>query len=128
VALLLDTHALVWWFFDNPKLSRAAYARIGSSGEAVYVSAATAWEIATKVRIGKMPEGRALAENFAGYLQQQDFRPLPISVAHARLAGAISASHKDPFDRLLAAQAQCENFAVVTADPAFESLGVRIFW
>ncbi|MGB8868606.1 MAG: type II toxin-antitoxin system VapC family toxin [Rhodomicrobium sp.] len=126
--LLLDTHALIWWFFDNPKLSRAAYARIAANEEPVHVSAASAWEIATKVRIGKMPQGRALAENFSAYLQLQSFEPIPISVAHARLAGAFSSPHKDPFDRIIAAQAQCENLTVVTTDAAFQSLGVAIFW
>lgn len=126
--LLLDTHALIWWFFDNPKLSRAAYARIAANEEPVHVSAASAWEIATKVRIGKMPQGRALAENFSVYLQLQSFEPIPISVAHARLAGAFSSPHKDPFDRIITAQAQCENLTVVTTDAAFRSLGVAIFW
>lgn len=126
--LLLDTHALIWWFFDSPKLSRTAYARIAANQEPVHVSAASAWEIATKVRIGKMPLGRPLAENFAAYLQVQSFQPLPISIAHARLAGAISSPHKDPFDRLLAAQAQCENLTLVTADQAFNTLGVSILW
>jgi PIN domain nuclease of toxin-antitoxin system len=126
--LLLDTHALIWWYFDSPKLSRAVYARLAANEERVYVSAASAWEIATKVRIGKMPEGGALAENFAAYLQIQSFQPLPISVAHARLAGAISSPHKDPFDRIIAAQAQSENLTLATVDPAFDSLGVTIFW
>ncbi len=98
MALLLDTHALIWWLFDNPKLSRAARARLAAGEDPVYVSAASAWEIATKVRIGKMPEGRALAENFGLYLQLQSLQALPITVDHARLAGAISSPHKDPFD------------------------------
>jgi PIN domain nuclease of toxin-antitoxin system len=128
MALLLDTHALVWWYFDHPKLSQAARARIAASEQTVYVSAASAWEIATKVRMGKMPEGRALAENLPVYLRAQAFQPLAVSIAHARLAGSISSPHKDPFDRLIAAQAQSESLAVVTCDPAFESLGVRIVW
>ncbi len=128
MALLLDTHALIWWLFDNPKLSRAARARLAAGEDPVYVSAASAWEIATKVRIGKMPEGRALAENFGLYLQLQSLQALPITVDHARLAGAISSPHKDPFDRLIAAQAQIENLFVVTCDPAFQGLGVSILW
>ncbi len=128
MALLLDTHALIWWLFDNPKLSRAARARLAAGEDPVYVSAASAWEIATKVRIGKMPEGRALAENFGLYLQLQSLQALPITVDHARLAGAISSPHKDPFDRLIAAQAQIENLFVVTCDSAFQGLGVSILW
>ncbi len=128
MALLLDTHALVWWYFDNPKLSRSARGRIAPIEETVYVSAAPAWEMTTKARIGKMREGRALAENLAAYLQDQAFQPLPVSIPHALLAGSISSPHKDPFDRLIAAQAQSESLAAVTCDRAFESLGVRIVW
>jgi PIN domain nuclease of toxin-antitoxin system len=128
MALLLDTHALIWWYFDNPKLSQVARSRISADDERVYVSAASAWEIATKARTGKMPEVAALAENFSTYLQHQSFHPLSISIVHARLAGAITSDHKDPFDRLIAAQAQSEGLGVVTADPAFRNLGVPIVW
>jgi PIN domain nuclease of toxin-antitoxin system len=126
--LLLDSVALIWWFTGNPKFSKPACRYIEKGEYQVYVSAASAWEIATKVRQGKMPEAVSLIAHFDDFLAEQDFIPLGITMAHARLGGSLASAHKDPFDRLIAAQAQIEDMPVVTCDAAFQGLGVRILW
>ncbi len=126
--LLLDSVALIWWFTGNRKFSKPVRGLIEDEEGQVYVSAASAWEIATKVRQGKMPEAISLIEHFDDYLAEQDFIPLAIGVHHARLGGSLASAHKDPFDRLIAAQAQIEGLPVATCDAAFQTLGVRILW
>jgi len=126
--ILLDSVALVWWYRDPKKLSRPSHNAIYSENTEVFVSAATAWEIATKVRKGRLPEAARLIERFEDYLNDQDFRPLAVTMAHAKLGGSLSSAHKDPFDRLIAAQAQIEDLPIVTCDAAFQGLGVRILW
>jgi PIN domain nuclease of toxin-antitoxin system len=126
--ILLDSVALVWWYRAPKRLSRPGYNAILSENNEVVVSAATAWEIATKVRKGRLPEAARLIERFEDYLKDQDFTPLPVTTAHAKLGGSLSSTHKDPFDRLIAAQAQIEDLPVVTCDAAFQGLGVRILW
>jgi len=119
---------LVWWYRAPKKLSRPGYDAIFAKTNEVFVSAATAWEIATKVRKGRFPEAARLIERFDAYLEEQEFRPLAVTMAHAKLGGSLSSLHKDPFDRLIAAQAQIEDLAIVTCDSAFQGLGVRILW
>ncbi len=126
--LMLDTHALLWWFADSSSLPDAIADQIEDRGNTIFVSAASAWEICTKVRIGKLPEGKALSDDFSGYLQRNHFVPLPITVEHGRLAGRMAGAHKDPFDRMLAAQALIEDVALVTNDPAFQAFGVKVVW
>ncbi|MGO9171388.1 MAG: type II toxin-antitoxin system VapC family toxin [Rhodomicrobium sp.] len=126
--ILLDSVALVRWYRDPKKLSRPSYNAIFAENTEVFVSAATAWEIATKVRKGRLPEAARLIERFEDYLKDQEFTPLPVTMAHAKLGGSLSSAHKDPFDRLIAAQAQLEGLPVVTCDSAFQGLGVRILW
>jgi PIN domain nuclease of toxin-antitoxin system len=126
--LLLDSVALIWWFTGNPKFSKPVRRYIENGEYQVYVSAASAWEIATKVRQGKMPEAISLIAHFDDFLAEQDFIPLGITMTHARLGGSLASAHKDPFDRLIAAQAQIEDMPVVTCDAAFQGLGVRILW
>jgi PIN domain nuclease of toxin-antitoxin system len=126
--ILLDSMALVWWYKSPALLSKKAYTAIGNQTTAVLVSAATAWEIATKVRKGKLPEAQTLIDRYDAYLEEQNFQSLSVSALHARLGGSLASPHKDPFDRLIAAQAQAEAVPVVTCDPAFQMLGVRIFW
>jgi len=128
VKLLLDTSALLWWFSDSKLLPSAIAAQIENPANTILVSAASAWEICTKVRIGKLPTGRALCEDFGGYLVRYHFDSLAISVEHARLAGSLSGDHKDPFDRVLAAQALSEDLPLVTNDVALATFGVRILW
>lgn len=109
--LLLDTHALVWWWTDDKRLPAVARSAIASSDNAVLVSAASAWEIATKHRLGKWPEVAALLEGFDTSLRRSRFTSLPITHKHARLAGTLDGEHRDPFDRMLLAQARLEELA-----------------
>jgi PIN domain nuclease of toxin-antitoxin system len=128
VQLLLDTHALLWWLADDPALSKRARTAIANTDNLVIVSAASAWEIATKVRLGKLPTAADLAADFDGHLDRQGFQVLPISSEHAIRAGLLPGEHKDPFDRMLIAQAQAENLALVSNEAAFDSYGVRRIW
>lgn len=126
--VLLDTHALLWWFAGDPSLSRQTVALIEDPTNIVLVSAASAWEICTKVRNGKLPTGQLLCENFLGYLDRFHFTPLPISVEHGRLAGHLLGPHKDPFDRMLAAQSLVEGVPLLTNDLVFAGFGVNVVW
>lgn len=117
--ILLDTHALVWWIFDEPQLGLLARREISDSQNVIYVSSASAWEIATKYRIGKMPEAQELLENYTTILEQGQFQELPIATAHALKAGSLRIEHRDPFDRMLMAQAELEKMAIITYDSAF---------
>ena len=128
VRLLLDTSTVLWWFADDPKLPGQVASLIDDPANTIFVSAASAWEICTKVRIGKLPSGHALCEDFSETLQRYHFEPLAISVEHGRLAGRLAAAHKDPFDRMLAAQALIEDLALVSNDRAFAEFGVRMMW
>ena len=126
--LLLDTNAVLWWFTDDPTLPGPVETLIDNPANTILVSAASAWEICTKVRIGKLPSGRALCEDFSGTLQRYHFEPLAITVDHGRLAGRMAGAHKDPFDRMLAAQALIEDVPIVTNDVALGGFGVRVIW
>ena len=125
---LLDTHALLWWLVDDPRLSSSVAALIDDPGHEFLVSAASAWEICTKHRAGKLPTATHLSQNFPALLRRLRFAPLSISVEHARLAGRLPGAHKDPFDRMLAAQSLIEGASLVTNDPAFAAFGVTMVW
>jgi PIN domain nuclease of toxin-antitoxin system len=125
---LLDTHTLLWWLSDSPLLTKPARKILVEAKNSVFVSAASAWEIAAKVRLGKLPTAADLAADFLHHLQQEGFEMLPISGDHAIRAGLLPGSHKDPFDRMLIAQAQAENLAVVSNEVVFDSYGVRRIW
>ena len=124
--LLLDTHALLWWLFDDPKLSRDSREAISDPTSEVYVSAASAWEIATKHRLGKLPEAGDVPTALPRYVRQARFRVLPVELDHALAAGALPGPHRDPFDRMLMAQARIEGLSVVTVDPVFRDYGVPV--
>ena len=126
--VLLDTHTLLWWLFDDPKLSPTARATLGDPGNEILVSSASAWEIATKVRLGKLPSAAVLVQDIAGWIERAGFSELPVRIAHAQRAGGWPQPHRDPFDRMLAAQAVEEELTLVTRDPAFDSLGIRVLW
>jgi len=117
--ILLDTHVLIWWLFNDPKLCSIARTQISNPQNAIYVSSASAWEIATKHRIGKMPEAEELLQDYQKILQQARFSELPITTKHALRAGALQIKHRDPFDRMLMAQAELDNLAIITYDPEF---------
>ena len=126
--LLLDTHALIWWLFDDPKLPTNARRVIADPGNEILISSASAWEIATKHRRGKLPEAGDLAKRFEHYLAASRFASLPITVAHALAAGRLPGSHKDPFDRMLIAQCLLEGLAIVTTDPVFADYEAIAVW
>ena len=128
VKLLLDTHALLWWLDGDERLPAEARERIGDEDNAVLVSAASAWEIATKVRIGKLPGAVEVAERMPEILLSQGFTSLPISIEHARKAGLLAGPHRDPFDRMLIAQAQLENLLLVSNEELFDAYGVQRLW
>lgn len=125
--LLLDTSVLIWWANDSPRLNRAA--RNGIYGaEAIFVSSVTAMELSTKLRIGKLPDAQLLVEEFEMRCADEGFSLLPLSHIHGLFAGSIKAEPRDPFDRMLAAQAIVENLAIVSSDTAFDALGARRLW
>ena len=126
--LLLDTHAVFWWLIEESQLSRKAHAALSTKGNEVYVSFASAWEMAIKVGTGNWPEASGLIENCESEVAATSFRLLPITVAHARTARLMLSPHRDPFDRLLAAQAQIEGLTLVTADPKVRMLGAPCLW
>ena len=126
--VLLDTHALLWWLSDDASLPGSARKIIALPGNSVLVSAASAWEIATKVRIGKLPGATDLASDFAAHLDQEGFEVLPISLEHALRAGLLPGPHRDPFDRMLIAQAQSENIPLVSNDAVFDNYKIRRIW
>jgi PIN domain nuclease of toxin-antitoxin system len=128
VRLLLDTHALIWWLAGDPSLSGNAKAAIGDPGNEVFVSAASAWEIATKFRIGRLPHAGALARDVRGALANQGFLELPISVQHGQAAGSLPGPHRDPFDRMLVAQATLADLVLVSNEAVFDRYAVRRLW
>lgn len=126
--LLLDTRALIWWLSGDAALSPRARDAIADEANSVAVSAASAMEVATKYRIGKLAGAALLAQDFAAIVAAQGFDELPITVHHAVLAGAMTIAHKDPFDRLLIAQAQAEAMVLVYNEALFDSFAVQRLW
>lgn len=126
--LLLDTHALIWWLAGDEALSRRAREAIADEVNEIAISAASAMEVATKFRIGKLPGAALLAQNFEEIIAEQGFGELPISVHHARLAGEMNIAHKDPFDRLLIAQAQAEDLVLVSNEALFDGFAIKRLW
>jgi len=125
---LLDTHALLWWLSDDPALTRTARKIIAETKNILIASAASAWEIAIKVRLGKLPTAADLAADFSGQLEREGFQLLAISAEHGIRAGLLPGPHKDPFDRMLIAQAQAENIPIISSEVSFEIYGVRRLW
>ena len=101
---------------------------IGAPGNKVFVSAATAWEVTTKVRIGKLPEAATIAADLAAVLVAQGFTPLPIRFVHGQMAGSMPGAHKDPFDRMLMAQSLLDEMVLVSNEQVFDDFGVRRLW
>ena len=128
MGVLLDTHALIWWVDGDARIGRATRERIASADEDAFVSAASAWEIATKARLGKLKAPLPLLRDFVQAIEEFGFRPLFISLRHGFEAGRLAGTHRDPFDRMLAAQARVEALVLVTADPAFRLLDVETLW
>lgn len=120
--LLLDTHALLWWLDDDIRLAEPARAAIADATNDVYVSAASAWELAIKARLGKVSMPADLAEQ----LVANSFAPLPVEVQHALAVRDLPDHHRDPFDRLLVAQAHIEGLTLVTADQVIPRYKVTV--
>jgi PIN domain nuclease of toxin-antitoxin system len=125
--VLLDTHALVWWLEAKENLSRKAKEIIEESATVVFVSAASGWELAIKTQIGKFKPAQ-LVKGFEKEIEKEGFIELPVSMKHALLAGSLDSAHKDPFDRLLIAQAQVEEVPIVSNDKLFDGFSVRRLW
>ena len=126
--VLLDTHAFVWWLADSTRLSAPALETIADGENSIAVSAASAWEITTKYRLGKVAEGKVAAFNVASSIASQGFEELSISVVDAERAGQLPGPHRDPFDRMLIAQALAHDMIVVSSDTAFDQYGVKRLW
>ncbi len=125
--VLLDTQALFLWFDNFPAVSREARRTIASGENEVVVSAASAWELAIKTKIGKL-NAQPLLDRLDEYLAEQGFTALPITLEHAVRAGLLVPHHKDPFDRMLVAQAQAENLPIVSNDRVFDRYALSRIW
>lgn len=121
MSLLLDTHTFLWWLGGDP-MAEDVTAEIADPATLVAVSSASVWEISVKAALGKLRFSGSIADQVSA----SGFEPLPISLAHAERAGALPGRHRDPFDRMLVAQAQLERLTIVTRDSAFASYDVRV--
>ena len=126
--ILLDTHALLWWFAGTMHLSGVARRAIEDDANTIFASAASAWEITTKHRIGKLAQAEAAALDVAGCIAGQGFEELAITVDDAERAGRLPGPHRDPFDRVLIAQALARNLTIVSVDRVFDGYGVHRLW
>ena len=126
--ILLDTHALLWWLAGSDRLSAVARRAIADESHEVLVSAASAWEIAAKYRLGRLPGAAAVAEDLGRYLLDQGFQGLAITVADGERAGRLPGPVRDPFDRMLIAQALARDVALVSVEKPFDGYGVRRMW
>jgi PIN domain nuclease of toxin-antitoxin system len=124
VKLILDTHAALWWLADDKRLGNAAARRLADRTEQVFLSATVVWEVAIMRSLGKLkaPDG------FSAALLEAGAQPLPASLEHAAAVEALPWHHRDPFDRMLVAQALTERASVVSRDQIFDSYGVSIVW
>jgi PIN domain nuclease of toxin-antitoxin system len=125
--VLLDSHTLFWWFSDPTRLSPRASSIIAKPGNAVLVSAATAWELAIKANLGKL-DALPLVMELAHHVEEEGFVELPISIAQATRAGLLPLHHRDPFDRLLVAQAQDLNVPILSSDTLLDRYDVKRLW
>jgi PIN domain nuclease of toxin-antitoxin system len=128
MAYLLDTHTLLWWLSGNRRLSKKARTAIANEAHEVFVSAASAWEIATKFRLGKLPGASVIVEDIGGTVASQSFSPLHVTLVHAQRAGALPGKHRDPFDRMLIAQSHVEGLTLISNEELFDDFGVMRLW
>lgn len=126
--LILDTHVLLWMLLADERLGAKQRQLIEDGSHRIHVSAVTAFEIATKVRIGKLPAAQHISEDFSRICRDFDYRELDLTTAHSLRGGQLDGVHKDPFDRLLAAQSLVERMPLVTSDVAFRVFGVETVW
>ena len=126
--LLLDTHAFLWWLAGEDTLSATAGAAVTHEGNDIFISAASTWEIATKHRVGKLPGVAAIVPDLDRTIMDQGFIGLPIGLRHGQVAGAFPGPHRDPFDRMLIAQAMLETLTLVSNERPFDAYGVERLW
>jgi PIN domain nuclease of toxin-antitoxin system len=126
--MLLDTHTFLWWLAGNAALSPTAKAAISDERNAVFVSAASAWEITTKHRSGKLPDVGAIVADLEGAIVNEGFSRLSVTVRHGQVAGALPGPHRDPFDRMLIAQAMVNSLVLVSNEQPFDVYGVARLW
>ncbi|MFN3988576.1 MAG: type II toxin-antitoxin system VapC family toxin [Rhodocyclaceae bacterium] len=126
--LLLDTHALLWWFTDDQRLSPNAREAMADEGNIILVSAASAWEVATKHRLGKLAEAAEAVSRFDELVAADGFQHLPITHFHCIRAGQYAVDHRDPVDRMLAAQSELEGVTLVSIDPVFKLFNTSLLW
>src|SRR5258707_52462 len=123
--LLADTHAFLWWLSGAMQLSATARYAMADMNNEVFISAASAWEITTKHRLGKLPHASLVAADVRSCIHDQAFAELPISVRHAQAGGALPGPNRDPFDRILIAQSMLEDLTLVSIERTFDAYGVK---
>jgi len=128
VRILLDTHAFLWWLDGDRRLSPRSRTALQREDNEAYVSAASAWELTTKARLGRLPGATDVAADVLGAVLGQGFLPLDVTTIHAQLAGSLPDHHQDPWDRILIAQAQAEGLALLSNEALFDAYGVRRIW
>jgi PIN domain nuclease of toxin-antitoxin system len=128
VRFLVDTHAILWWLRDDLRLSRAARTIVGDGANELLWSVASSWEIAVKLSTGKLDLDRPLHRLFADLVSEQGMVVLPIGHEHCARVAELPLHHRDPFDRMLVAQAQQERVPILTADPKLAAYDVEIVW
>jgi len=126
--LLLDTHTLLWWVEDDPQLSASARSSISDEHNQCFVSLVSAWEMSIKASLNKLRLTVPVLDYFRQHLPGNNFQPLPITMEHVTRVQHLPFHHRDPFDRLLLAQAQQERLALVSADTVFSSYGIERIW
>ena len=125
---LLDTHALLWWLTNSARLAKEIHEIILDPSNRKLVSAATAWEITTKHRLGKLPNADTIAADISGIIARQGFDELPISLDEAARAGSLPGPVRDPFDRMLIAQVQARNLLLISNETIFDQYGINRLW
>jgi PIN domain nuclease of toxin-antitoxin system len=124
--MILDTHIFLWWLFDDARLSQSLRSILSDPDQLIWVSSASVWEIATKYRLGKLPEATEVARNVPDWIVKAGFSSLSVTPAHAQLAGQWNHDHRDPFDRMLAAQAKIERVPLATNDAVLKTFDIEI--
>jgi len=125
---LMDTHVVLWATLDPKQLTALSARIIADPSNTLLVSSITAWEIANKVRIGKLPEAEFLAHTFTDRMSEAGYTLLPLGVEVALRAGRMPGDHRDPFDRMIAAQALALDIPVISIDTTLDTFGVRRIW
>jgi PIN domain nuclease of toxin-antitoxin system len=126
--MIIDTHIFLWWLFDDNRLPDRIRKQIENINHAIFVSAASVWEITTKFRIGKLQHASEVAKNVPGWILKAGFQPLAVTPEHAQLAGSWDIMHRDPFDRVLAAQSRLERMPLVSTDKAVRLFPIKVIW